>query len=178
LIPAEGEPIVAATPAPSVADGATHCLDRRWISYQRRQGWLASATFAVILLGAAAAGVLLAELPMTPLVAAAVIAAIGRAVLSQWWPAVAYRHASYRLSARSLEIRRGVLWRAVIDVPRSRIQHSDVSQGPLERLHGLGTLSVYTAGTRHALVRLHGLDHGRALAIREHLMLADDDDVV
>jgi uncharacterized protein len=85
---------------------------------------------------------------------------------------------SYRLDRRALEIRRGVLWRSLIDVPRSRIQHSDVSQGPLERMHGLGTLSVYTAGTRYALVRLHGLAHERALAIREHLLQSDDDDVV
>jgi hypothetical protein len=27
-------------------------------------------------------------------------------------------------------------------------------------------------------VRLHGLDHSRALAIRDHLMQSDDDDVV
>jgi membrane protein YdbS with pleckstrin-like domain len=71
-----------------------------------------------------------------------------------------------------------VLWRSVIDVPRSRIQHSDVSQGPLERRFGLATFSVYTAGMRHAGVRLHGLAHDRALALRELLMQADDDDVI
>ena len=45
------------------------------------------------------------------------------------------------------------------NVPRSRVQHTDVSQGPLERNHGLGTLVVYTAGTDHAKVELGGLDH-------------------
>jgi uncharacterized protein len=139
---------------------------------------LASVSFAAVLTGLVAAGIMLAELPATPLVVVAAIIALTRAGLSQWWPGVAYRHASYRLGGSALEIRRGVLWRSVIDVPRSRIQHSDVSQGPLERLHGLGTLSVYTAGTRYALVRLHGLAHDRALAMREHLMQADDDDVV
>jgi uncharacterized protein len=163
---------------PLLADGETHPLDPRWVRYQRRLGWLESVTFAAVLAGMTAAGVLVAGLPAAPLVILAAAAAIGRTVLSQWWPAVAYRYASYRLGARALEIRRGVLWRSVIDVPRSRIQHSDVSQGPLERLHGLGTLSVYTAGTQHALVRLQGLDHGRALAIREHLMQADEDDVI
>jgi uncharacterized protein len=162
----------------TVADGATHRLDRRWVSYQRRLGWLAAISFAAVLFGGAAAGVLLADLPAPAVTVVALVAALVRTWLSQWWPGVAYRYASYRLGARALEIRRGVLWRSVIDVPRSRIQHSDVSQGPLERLHGLGTLSVYTAGTRHALVRLYGLDYARALAIREHLMQADDEDDV
>ena len=78
----------------------------------------------------------------------------------------------------TLEVRRGVLWRSVIDVPRSRMQHSDVSQGPLERMHGLATLSVFTAGTRYALVRVQGLSHERAIEIREHLTRLHDDDVI
>jgi membrane protein YdbS with pleckstrin-like domain len=56
------------------------------------------------------------------------------------------------VDARGLEIRRGVFWRSVVNVPRSRVQHTDVSQGPLERSYGLGTLIVYTAGTDHAQV--------------------------
>ena len=63
-----------------------------------------------------------------------------------------------------------MFWREVVNVPRSRVQHTDVSQGPLERRYGLGTLVVYTAGTDHAKVTLGGLDHGVALGIREHLM--------
>jgi uncharacterized protein len=164
--------------APTIADGVTRSLDPRWVPYQRAVGLVQSLAFALVLLAAAAGGVLLAGLPAAPLAAVAVVVAIVRTALSQWWPGVAYRYASYRLGARALEIRRGVLWRSVIDVPRSRIQHSDVSQGPLERLHGLGTLGVFTAGTSHALVQLPGLEHGTALAMREHLMQADEDDVV
>ena len=86
------------------------------------------------------------------------------------WPAISYRFASYRLDASGFEIRRGVYWRTITNVPRSRVQHTDVSQGPLERRFGLGTLVIYTAGT-HALAgdiagpRLHGgAAHSRAPA--------------
>ena len=66
----------------------------------------------------------------------------------------------------------------MINVPRSRVQHTDVSQGPIERGFGLGTLVIYTAGTEHARVELHGLEHGTALHIRDHLLKsADADDV-
>jgi membrane protein YdbS with pleckstrin-like domain len=161
-----------------VGNGESHRLDPRWIPYQRQVAALKSAVNTLVLIGAALLGALLGDLPAAPLVVVAAVLAVIYAGLKLWWPGPAWRHASYRLGARSLEIRRGVLWRKWIEVPRSRIQHSDVSQGPLERLHGLGTLSVYTAGTAHALVRLHGLDHARALAIRDHLMQSDEADVV
>ena len=86
------------------------------------------------------------------------------------WPAVSHRHASYTLAPLGIEIRHGVVWRVVVNVPRSRVQHTDVAQGPLERRYGLARLIIYTAGSSHARVVLHGLDHGVALRIRDYLL--------
>ena len=94
------------------------------------------------------------------------------------WPAVEYRHASYRVDANGLEIRRGVYFRAVTNVPRSRVQHTDVAQGPLQRRFGLATLIVHTAGNDSAVVELPGLTHDTALAIRDHLLPGRSDDAV
>ena len=66
----------------------------------------------------------------------------------------------------------------MINVPRSRVQHTDVSQGPIARRFGLGKLAIYTAGTEHAMVELAGLEHGRAMRIREHLLPAEAGDAV
>ena len=105
-------------------------------------------------------------------------ASLALAAFSQRWPAIEHRHASYLVDERGIEIRKGVYWRRVTHVPRSRIQHTDVAQGPLERSHGLGTLVVHTAGTDHARVELAGLDHAVAVAIRDHLLPRSDDDAV
>lgn len=94
------------------------------------------------------------------------------------WPPRVYAHASYRVDDQGIEIRSGVHWRVVINVPRSRVQHIDVSQGPVERRFGLGTLVIYTAGTDHAKVEIEGLEHGRALRIREHLLPTGAGDAV
>ena len=94
------------------------------------------------------------------------------------WPPRAYAHASYRVDGQGIEIRKGVHWREVINVPRSRVQHIDVSQGPVERRFGLGTLVIYTAGTDHAKVEIEGLEHGLALRIREHLLPTGTGDAV
>ena len=103
------------------------------------------------------------------------------ALLAWWlwiWPAKAYGYASYRLDADGLEIRRGVVWRRVINVPRTRVQHTDVSQGPIERSHGLSTLVVHTAGTDHAQVALPGLSRENAFVLRDQLLPRDDRDAV
>lgn len=104
--------------------------------------------------------------------------ALALAWRAQRWPEVHHRHASYKVDGLGIEIRRGVLWRSVINVPRSRVQHTDVSQGPLERKHGLGTLAIHTAGTQHARVSLAGLDHATALRIRNHLLPREGGDGV
>jgi len=106
---------------------------------------------------------------------------VGTVALALWmwrWPSIFYRHASYRLDDEGLEIRRGVVWRSIINVPRSRVQHTDVSQGPLERSHGLSTLIVHTAGTEHARVGLPGLSREDALSLRDQLLPRDGRDAV
>lgn len=103
---------------------------------------------------------------------------LGLAALAYWWPPVDYRRSAYRIGADGIEIRRGVVWRTVISVPRSRVQHIDVSQGPLERRYGLGTLSVYTAGTAYSRVDLRGVDHPTALALRDRLLPAGSPDAL
>jgi hypothetical protein len=166
----------------SVADGKTRALDPRFIHVQRIAGWIFTAVFTAISLIVVAIVVLTADnlpvwlrrlLPLLWLVAMMLLA---------WhahrWPVLEYRHTSYRVDGLGIEIRRGVFWRAAIHVPRSRVQHTDVSQGPLERRYGLGTLVIYTAGTDHAKVELPGLEHGVALRLREHLLPSGDADAV
>jgi membrane protein YdbS with pleckstrin-like domain len=94
------------------------------------------------------------------------------------WPAIWYRYASCRVEEQGIEIRRGVVWRTVVNVPRSRVQHTDVSQGPLERRYGLTTLVIHTAGTDHAMVSLGGLDPAAAIAIRDRLLSREGADAV
>ena len=158
-----------------VADGLDHSLDPRVIPLQRIGGALFTALIAI----GSLVGLVVADDGALWLRIAVWLTVV---LLAAWqsyrWPPLAYRHTSYRVDEQGIEIRRGVYWKVVINVPRSRVQHIDVSQGPIERRYGLGTLIVYTAGTDHAKVELEGLEHGRALAIREHLLPSESSDAV
>ncbi|MCK7592410.1 PH domain-containing protein [Pseudomarimonas salicorniae] len=97
------------------------------------------------------------------------------AVMLGWrYAALRFARTRYRLDARGLEIRRGVWWRSRIRVLRSRVQHTDVHQGPLDRRWGLADLTVFTAGTESAAIRLAGLPAERALALRDALLQGHD----
>ena len=86
-----------------------------------------------------------------------------------------YARTAFALDAAGLRIRRGLWWRSEALVPRSRVQHTDINHGPLDRRLGLATLRVYTAGTRLASVALDGLPEARALQLRDAMVVADPD---
>ena len=158
---------------PPIADGIEHPLDPTWINLQRIVGWIACAVIVPLLLIALLIAIVATSLPAwtkTLLVAAWVAAFMLLAWLAQRWPEIEYRYFRYKLDADGIDIRHGVVWRKVISVPRSRVQHIDVAQGPLERRHGLATLSIYTAGTQFAKVDVPGLSYPRAVRIRDHLL--------
>lgn len=180
-VSAPAEPAADPPAPPSIAAGVEHPLDPRSVRVRRITGWLVAGP---ILGGQLLTILLLVLLAPLPGWAELLLLAGGAAVtlVLVWsahsWPAIEHRHACYKVDERGIEMRRGVVWRKVINVPRSRVQHTDVSQGPLERSHGLATLVIYTAGTNHARVDLHGLDHATALGIRDHLLAGEGDDAV
>jgi uncharacterized protein len=94
------------------------------------------------------------------------------------YPPARYRHLRYRLDDAGITIRDGVFWRTSSALPRTRIQHTDVSQGPLQRRYGVATLKLYTAGSRFTRIELPGLEHARAVALRDQLQRHANDDAV
>jgi membrane protein YdbS with pleckstrin-like domain len=166
----------------SISDGVDHQLDPRVIPLERITGGLGIAGIAAgSLVGITFALIVSDDMPgvlRIVLPAAWLVLALFGAWHAYSWPARAYQHTFYRIDEQGVEIRKGVYWRVVINVPRSRVQHIDVSQGPIERRYGLGKIVIYTAGTDHAKVELEGLEHGRALLIRDFLLPSGTSDAV
>jgi len=170
-----------APPAAHIADGISRPLDPRYVVLERQVGWIATAVLTVVALGGLGVFLLAARPGWAAATLVGGLMAAGLVAFAWWqqaWPPLEYRHASYRVDGNGLEIRRGVYVRAVINVPRSRVQHTDVAQGPLQRRFGLATLIVHTAGNESAVVELPGLTHDIALAIRDHLLPGRSDDAV
>ncbi|MEM9825533.1 MAG: PH domain-containing protein [Planctomycetota bacterium] len=104
------------------------------------------------------------------LAAIVMLTVIVAALLIGVFPRADYRRYRYRLNDQGFEIRSGIFWRNIILVPHERVQHADVTQGPLQRHFGLSNLTIHTAGTHNATVVLEGLSEQVAQQLRDQLV--------
>jgi len=166
------EPSLAADPAA----GRAQRLDPRLVPCERLGGGLFLGGLS---LGAALGLLFLAlggEVPRARLLFLALLAlALLGALAAVTWihPARKLAVSWWRLTDEGLEIRSGVWFQHLRSVPRARVQHTDVERGPIERRFGLATLVVYTAGHQDSEVRLEGLEHATAVAIRDRLLAGE-----
>lgn len=80
-----------------------------------------------------------------------------------------YRALGYALDGDELHVASGVWTRTETVVPLGRVQHIDVSQGPIERAFGVTRLVLHTAGTMNSLVVVLGLARQTAESIRDEI---------
>jgi uncharacterized protein len=74
-----------------------------------------------------------------------------------------------------LLMRYGILFVEERAVPVRRMQHVDLVRGPIERLFGLATLVVFTAGNEGSAFRVPGLRVARAQELRDRIVEARGD---
>lgn len=150
-----------------VADGTEHHLDPQARTLKRLS---AAIPLGILGLSTGIPAVVLAAggLPFVALAWALVYLAL--LAFTWWWTGAWWERARWRLDQRGMLIRQGVFWRREVSIPRSRVQHTDVTQGPLDRYLDLARLVIHTAGTHNASVTLAGLRHEDALAARDHLI--------
>ena len=71
--------------------------------------------------------------------------------------------------------RSGLFWRKKVIVAFNRVQHVEVSSGPLQRKFGLASVKLFTAGGSSVDLRIDGLTDERAEQIRAFITAKIDD---
>ncbi|WP_265111620.1 PH domain-containing protein [Halosolutus halophilus] len=129
--------------------------------------WIAQAAIGAIVVGV----VLVAVdrwLRSVPTVALATVVAIGIA-LGVGYAVRLYQVWQFELQSDALYLERGVVTFVETAVPFVRVQHVDTQFGPIERVLGLSSVVVYTAGSRNADVKIPGLTPDRARDLQDTL---------
>ena len=124
---------------PRLSDDAFVGVDPRYL----RVKLLGIAVAAVaVILGGAAAAYRFEPWPTIAMMAAllaVLVATAGFAVLEM-------RRLAYQLRDHDVSLRRGVVTHRTETVPFSRVQHVNLTRGPIERVLGLASLEVTSAG--------------------------------
>lgn len=128
--------------------------------------WVGQSVVAALVLGAAA-GVAARVLDLTLLLPVAVALAV--LAVGTGYSALRYRLWRYEVREDAIYLERGVFTRVRTVVPFVRIQHVDTARGPVERVLGLASTVVYTAGSRGADVMIPGLTAAGADDLQERL---------
>ena len=143
-------------------------LDRRFMNVLRWRG----AVMALILLVAGGVGELILADQGVPNGLAVVPAIAIGAWLTLVAPGRKFAHWGFALDDRELQVAHGWLMRVHTIVPIGRVQHIDLSQGPIERLCGVATVVLHTAGTDHSRVAVPGLSRDAAEGVRDRIRAA------
>jgi len=130
---------------PTGSASAARPLDRRILVV-----WTVQTAVLVLVLAAIALAVdvglrLAGTHPPGPPGLAAALVALAGGVAAWRLPDLEYRNWRYQVAEDALELRHGVLRRVHSAIPYFRVQHIDVTQGPVERMVGLSRLVVHTA---------------------------------
>ena len=138
---------------PPIVDGEEHRVDPRSVKVARIIGISVTCLIGMVPSIAFTLGWALGSMPNKVYVSllGSLLLILGSFLtLAYRWPALRHKRLSYLVDKQGLRIRRGVLWRKVICISISRVQHTDFTQGPVQRRFDLATLTVHTAGTAGA----------------------------
>ncbi|AGB37511.1 PH domain-containing protein [Natronococcus occultus] len=129
--------------------------------------WIAQTAILAAVFGAVLAAV---DRWITPVPTAALAGIVAvAAVLGIAYAVRLYQIWQFELQDDALYLERGVITFVETAVPFVRVQHVDTQFGPVERLLGLSSVVVYTAGSRNADVRIPGLTPDRARELQDTL---------
>ncbi len=65
---------------------------------------------------------------------------------------------SYAIREKDIIYNSGLFWRTSIAIPFNRVQHCEVSIGPIDKIFDLSTLKIFTAGGSSSDLAIEGLN--------------------
>lgn len=157
------------TPQPEPPPAPIVTFDQQPLAPTVRWVWMGGYLLTIAVLSV---GVLQLDLFLLPTPTGLVPAGTGLILLGLaiWRLNTRYRNWSWQLTEQELIIDHGVVFKLTRVIPRIRVQHVDLTSGPLDRFFGLRSLAIYTAGTREADARIPGLSADRAEELRHALV--------
>ena len=128
--------------------------------------WILRAIITAVVVGAVGVGVATVfDVSRRMPIGIAVLLAVGGVI----YAVVRYRNWAYVVREDAIYLERGVFTQVRTEVPLVRIQHVDSRRSAIERLVGLASTVVYTAGSRGADVTIPGLTPENADGLRTRL---------
>ncbi len=76
----------------------------------------------------------------------------------------------YAVREKDISYKTGLFFKTKTMIPFNRIQHSEVKQGPIERLFGISSLNIFTAGGSSSDLSIPGLTMDEANHLKQFII--------
>jgi membrane protein YdbS with pleckstrin-like domain len=135
-------------------------------------GWVVGRIVNAIFLGAMAtfAGASLGQWVPFPAVLLGLLVFVTILLLGLWHARLLFTSWRWALREDDVYAGYGVVWRVTRSIPRVRVQHVDITSGPIDRALGLVHVALHVAGSAGPVLTIPGLAPGEAEALREALL--------
>jgi len=77
---------------------------------------------------------------------------------------------AYALRQNDIIYKSGYIWRSRIVIPFNRVQHCEINNGPIDRMFGLSSLKLYTAGGSSSDLTIPGLNPQMAQDLKDFIV--------
>jgi len=89
--------------------------------------------------------------------------------LAMWLVEKNYQVTGYAIRQRDIVFRTGVIARSIITIPSKRVQHCEITEGPIQKMFKLASLKVFTAGGSGSDLTISGIQKDDAAKIKEFI---------
>ena len=77
---------------------------------------------------------------------------------------------SYAIRQHDIVLKSGVFWRKETIQPLKRVQHVELTQGPIDKRYGLAKIKLFSAGTAMSTYVIPGLEYQLGLRIKQFIL--------
>lgn len=81
-----------------------------------------------------------------------------------------FKKKSYAIRQKDIIYKKGLFWQSSTVIPFNRVQHCEVSQGPIDRYFNLAELKIFTAGGASSDLTIDGLLPETANRIKDFIV--------
>ena len=87
-----------------------------------------------------------------------------------WFLYVATKAIHYSIRQHDIILKSGVFWKKEVIQPLKRVQHVELTRGPIDERYGLANVRLFSAGTAMSTFRIHGVEHAIAIRIKQFVL--------
>ena len=80
-----------------------------------------------------------------------------------------YDYEGFAIREKDILYQSGIFFKSVVTIAFNRVQHCEIEQGPVDRMFGLSSLSIFTAGGSSSDLNIPGLAHDKANQLKQFI---------